>query len=106
MRITGGTARDRATLRKTTFRPPHFRPIPPCILRASKRKRNMACILTLMGSVLGFVVGVTALILFDVPFIVALAIWSVTGVACVLLGLGMAVTAAAEQADAASQELA
>jgi hypothetical protein len=66
----------------------------------------MTCILTLMGSILGFAVAVTALVLFDVPFIAALAIWSATGVACVMLGLAMAMSAAAEPAEAPSQELA
>jgi hypothetical protein len=50
----------------------------------------MACIVTLMGSVLGFVAGIAALVLFQVPFGTALLIWTGAGVGCVALGLVLA----------------
>jgi hypothetical protein len=66
----------------------------------------MACIVTLMGSVLGFFAAITALVMFQVPFLTALAIWSVTGIAGVAFGLILATTAPLQDADLASQELA
>lgn len=66
----------------------------------------MACILTLMGSVLGFITAMAALVLFQVPVIAALAIWSGTGLACVGLGLALAATPRTAPDDLASQELA
>jgi uncharacterized membrane protein YjfL (UPF0719 family) len=66
----------------------------------------MACILSLMGSVLGFVLAMAALVLFQVPLITAFLIWSATGIACLALGLALATIAAPPRADIASQELA
>ncbi len=66
----------------------------------------MACILTLMGSVLGFVLATAALVLFQVPFVVALAVWVGAGVACVALGLALALSTKPEDAEVGAQELA
>jgi uncharacterized membrane protein HdeD (DUF308 family) len=66
----------------------------------------MACILSLMGSVVGFVAATIALALFQVPFITAIAIWSATGIALVALGLALAAMAPRHDADIGSQELA
>jgi cadmium resistance protein CadD (predicted permease) len=66
----------------------------------------MACILTLMGSVLGFFSALVALLLFQVPFMTALAIWGLVGFACVALGLTLAMAPAAQDDQLASQELA
>ncbi len=66
----------------------------------------MACILTLMGSVLGCVTAIIALVLFQVPFLTALAIWSISGIACVAIGLALAAGPRPQADHNAAQELA
>jgi dolichol kinase len=66
----------------------------------------MACILTLMGSIVGFVAGLTALVLFQAPLLAALGIWAAVGVAGVALGLVFAEPAKPQDDAIGPQELA
>jgi hypothetical protein len=66
----------------------------------------MACILTLMGSVLGFVAAITALVLFQISFATALIIWTCVGIACVIAGLVLAHVPQPQQDAMGPEELA
>ena len=66
----------------------------------------MACVMILMGNVLGFVAAISSMVAFNVSVLSAVAVWSGAGCVFVLIGLAVTMLPSGEDAVSTAQELA